>query len=160
MGTEAWMWSEGESYCGEKFATREEAVRDAREELGDDASFNTGMCETPDLTAVMPDAMVIAEGMGDAAYDNFPEASETWAEDLSAKADEPEAGTALTTAVQGVIRAWLVEHNLLPDFWSVVHIEHHGPKAEAAGPEQNVSSEPIPSEAEGVERPAAGEGGS
>ena len=29
MGTEAGMWSEGESYCGEKFATREEAVRDA-----------------------------------------------------------------------------------------------------------------------------------
>lgn len=115
----AWGWStmDGERYTGAP--TREQAIADAREELGAGATFLVGPAVHPMPERFFPGASEIVDGAGEASYDEVDEAAEGW--------PKPVAKEALAE-LDAAITAWARRYCPV-DFWMVEKPEVITPEA-------------------------------
>lgn len=125
MSQYKWMWTRFGDYTGERFVTREAAIADADETLDPGDTFNTARTTDLDLATLMPCARAITERMDDLACDYFGDASGDWGTSICTKADEDKASEELTAGLHRVIKAWLENHGLMPQFCHMEDEEGH-----------------------------------
>ena len=102
-----WMEMHGEYYSGE-FGTMEEAIEEARGNLGGDAEFKVGEGHFMDPADLLPDTDWFFESMTDTANDNgMPDGQ-----------DYPDVGEEGTRELKRVLEAWARKY--APSTWYLV----------------------------------------
>ena len=106
-----WSTYEDEGFTG-AFATKEEALADAYEDIGKEADvfIQAGFYE--DVTTLAPTGANLAEHIieliGEESYEHCGEFAEDWP-DVPAEAEKE-----LADALDGVVKAWMAKHLKMP----------------------------------------------